>query len=234
MNRDYSEEVVVSNLAFRITTYLIKNGESYPTQIAEDLDSSYSSANNYRKGLEERNIIKKTRKEGKKQFYKVNKEGILGLWEEEWLKLMDTIYNVEGHNLWKYHMNQISDKEVESPLELVSTSNWDTMKAFAKNHIKNIEDIEIDDEVNLHLYLVDDFLGSMRRSLEVSKVEEPDHRIHDSVFDEVIQLFSSAYIYKSRHGEESKKTNKDTFSHNIMKAEEHMGNLMSSEELKDM
>jgi len=231
MGRDFSEEVVMSNLAFRVVKQLKDKGESYPTEIAEDLDSSYSSLNNYRKGLEEREIIQKTREEGKKQYYELNEEAILGLWEEEWLELFDYMYEEDGEGIWNYHVDQIYDKEVETPVELVSTDRWKTFRAIAQRFIGDFLETEVEDqEISLHIFLVDDFLRYLVRSLECVRVIEPDADVlTKSSLEPFIDLMTSAYIKKPRHGEEAKKTNKETLG---LKMQDMTDNLRQAVEEK--
>ncbi|MFB6144263.1 MAG: ArsR/SmtB family transcription factor [Candidatus Nanohaloarchaea archaeon] len=85
--RDYKKEILTSKLAFKILRKLHRNGESYPTEIAKELETSYDSVNNYMKGLRKRNLVQKSRKEGRKQLYKINTDSFFTLWLVLWKNL---------------------------------------------------------------------------------------------------------------------------------------------------
>ena len=89
--RDYSEEVFTSKFAYRILREIYLNNAKNPTNIAESLDSTYYSVNNYMKGFRELEFIE-SKREGKKKLYSVNVDNIYNFWIE---KLSSTLQELE-------------------------------------------------------------------------------------------------------------------------------------------
>ncbi|WEL23216.1 helix-turn-helix domain-containing protein [Candidatus Nanohalovita haloferacivicina] len=149
MVRDYEEEVMTSLLAYKILRSINRKGQAYPTEIAEDLDTSYQSVNNYMKGLRKRKIVEKSKEEGKKRYYSISPEGIFNTWKQLWLEDLD--------------------KETVSSLKRAVQSDK------AQKHIEDIENnvgvlvssytagyLEVNEEGNLQDMLYDDFWTSLQ------------------------------------------------------------------------
>lgn len=160
-SRDYSEEALTSNLAYRILCHLFRNGEDYPTGIANNLDSSYQSVNNYMKGLRELKLVEKTREEGKKRFYEINKEQIVGLWGDTWHQKFDELSDEQ----WDSLTNRINKEfEVEYESEVSFQEEWDQMKdLFARYYENYLESI---DSSNLEKMMVKDFITPLALYVE--------------------------------------------------------------------
>lgn len=109
--RDYSQECLESEFAYQILRVLNRK-ESYPTEIAAELNSTNRSVSNYLKGLKELELVENTRKEGRKRYYDINDKGIYKLFKE----------------LWKPHINEYislrTDLDGDRELEIDSQQRW--------------------------------------------------------------------------------------------------------------
>ena len=85
MTRNYKEESLTSPLSYRILRNIAEaDGAAYPSKVAEDLGSTYQTINNYMRGLRKWGVIKKSRKEGKKQYYKIDYSAFNELFVSLW------------------------------------------------------------------------------------------------------------------------------------------------------
>lgn len=86
--RDYSEEVLTSEFAYKILREIHLGNSTNPTKIAESLDSTYYSVNNYMKGFRSLEFIR-GKKKGKKKFYSIDFDKIYEFWIEELTKSLE-------------------------------------------------------------------------------------------------------------------------------------------------
>jgi Mn-dependent DtxR family transcriptional regulator len=81
-NRDYKEEVLYSEFAFKIYRKILLEEANYTKEIADQLDSKPQSVSNYVKGLREKGLIEKKEKMGRKQLYRAPKDALFDIWAE--------------------------------------------------------------------------------------------------------------------------------------------------------
>jgi DNA-binding transcriptional ArsR family regulator len=196
-SRDYTEEVLTSNHAYRILRHLFQEGEDYPTGIAKGLDSSYQSVNNYMKGLRARKLVEKTREEGKKQFYSLNEEGVTALWSDLWHQKFDSMSNEQWETI-THRLNQEFEIKDSTSDDISFQEEWTYMEDLFDNYWRNY--FETVEESNLEKTMIKDFITPLALYVEGAIGQGTDLESWVVLWE---RIMVSAYLEKDTDGVES-------------------------------
>lgn len=110
-----SDRAVDSKMGYKVLRKLTEEEEDYPTNIANKLGSTYHSVNNYMKSLRELGIAVKSEKEGRKQKYRVNLDGLYSLWKELYKTDIENVpEDLRNYEIFEEMGEVISQKEEET------------------------------------------------------------------------------------------------------------------------
>lgn len=157
--RNYKEESLRSNFAYKILATIYNEDSNYPSGVADELDSSYHSVRNYIKAFSQLGILVKGDKEGRKQKYQIDEEALL----EKWF------------NLWKEQFHEIPKMGYEgTSLEEIRAEVPDQKffllpQLYLRNYFSKIKDS------NLEKMLLDDFAISLTYWFYFEDMDAPEH-----------------------------------------------------------
>lgn len=223
--RDYSEEVLTSGLAYKVLRALNNNPTEacYPTKIAEEIDSSYQSVNNYMKGLRDRGLVEIESTEGKKKFYRINKEKLVDFFFEFWLKKTEKVdfeslqemfgTEGEGEPLRSYDRESVQSRlkqHRENPLE----------RTFLEYYLKKY--LEATNGSTLEKMVYDDFATGT-----FGYVQELISLVTPFSFDGLFELTTIIYAYEEMEGLE-------VFSSSLSDFQKEWVNVAGWEGVKDL
>jgi predicted transcriptional regulator len=148
-SRNYAEEVLTSPLAYKILHEISSSEEgTYPTKIAENLDSSYQSINNYMKGFRQNDMIEVSREDGKKKIYEINFDGLTDYFLNHWKSIVDNTDLEELKNAYgvkeSHPITEYSDKPAKDLIEDVDNYNDRVFfKAYFRMYLNEKEDSKV-------------------------------------------------------------------------------------------
>lgn len=140
--RDYSQESLESEFAYKILRE-IKGKEINPTKIAEELDTSNTSVNNYLNGLRANNLVKKSAGEGRKVLYQLDEDGFVSLYQKLWKDMYDKWKDSEDRDdalkNFERIKKEILDKKFSGTHHEILITYFDRyMEAEAESTLKNM------------------------------------------------------------------------------------------------
>ncbi|EHK00730.1 hypothetical protein HRED_00798 [Candidatus Haloredivivus sp. G17] len=151
--RDYSEEVFTSEFAYKILREIYTGNARNPTNIAESLDSTYYSVNNYMKGFRELEFIQSER-DGKKKLYSVDTNSIYNFWISRLSStLQDLEDKIESDKLEKYEFAGINQDKYFKEHEVEEIEFSERIKETLKQKKSSWKFIEEYDTLKRFFYL---------------------------------------------------------------------------------
>lgn len=114
--RDYTQESLTSPFAYKILREIYTGNSRNPTSIAESLDSTYYSINNYMKGFRDLDFVT-SKRDGKKKIYAVNLDKIYSFWIDELDSTLQELKNeVDSGELEQYQLAGIDQDRFSKEL----------------------------------------------------------------------------------------------------------------------
>lgn len=134
--RNYKSEILTSPLAYKILRQfvLLDSKDSYPSQVAEELDKSYTSVNNYMKGFREWGLLEPTEQKGKKKLYSINEDILVTLFAKLWTERADESTFQEAEKLIISREEEIEKKAPH----LIKSYSINYLEEYPEGRIKQM------------------------------------------------------------------------------------------------
>lgn len=149
MTRDYKQESLTSPLSYRILRNIAEaEGTTYPSKVAEDLGSTYQTVNNYMRGLRKWGLIKRSKKEGKKQYYEIDYNAFNELFVNLWCSR-----SRENSENFEKLLSEYKDFGEFQSVEEMSEKFNSLLQRYIFHYLRKYEESTIDEMIYEDFYM---------------------------------------------------------------------------------